>query len=428
VAETSSSDHRTDIGSNPDLNRTTARVDWIFRRLPILGLIYRDFSKSKPFTGLRVGICIHIEPKTAALCSVLTAGGAEVFITGNYGTTRDDVADYLRQGGITVYGRQVDDLPAHQTNLRRVADHCPHLIIDNGAELVSFLNDKTAANLLAGTEETTSGANRLRGELAESVRFPVVVVNDSPLKRIVENQHGVGQTFLEGFMHSTNLGVPGKRVVVVGYGWVGRGIARCFSSFGARLCIVDPDPVKALEAAVDGFRVAKLDQVLSWGDVFVTATAQVKAVGVWHMRRMRDGAILANAGHFSTEIDLDGLREAASEVTRITDDISEFTFPDGRRLTVLAAGEMLNLASGGGNPAETMDMGLALQALSLEWLLRRHADLPPTPQPVPREINDTVAEMMLKKMFAGEPGTMGSSQPLRRDGVGPARGNLPKSR
>ncbi len=390
-------------------DRVERRVDWVSRRLPILAQIEREFSSPQPFGGLCIGICLHIEPKTAALCRVLMAGGAQVVITGNFGTTQQDVADYLRGTGVTVYHAPSDDRNAHQSNLNRVAGRRPDLIIDNGAELFSVLDSETNANLIAGTEETTSGANRLRNEKAGAGWFPVVVVNDSPLKRIVENQHGVGQTLVEAFMRTTNLGVPGKRVVVLGYGWVGRGIVRSFNSFGARVCVVEPNPIKALEAAMDGFRVARLDQVLSWGNVFVTATAQPGAITGEQMQSMRDGTILVNAGHFSTELDLKGLGEVADHASRVTDHITEYVLPNGRRLTVLAGGEMLNLAAGGGNPAETMDLGLALQALSLHWLLAHHADLPSGPRPVPEEINRQVAQMMLEQIFAGESATLGSS-------------------
>ena len=393
------------------------RVGWVSRRLGLLAQIEREFTSSKPFEGLGIGICLHIEPKTAALCRVLAAGGAQVTITGNFGTTQPDVAEFLRETGITVYHSPSDDRAAHRANLRRVAARRPDLVIDNGAELSSVLNAGTNPHLLAGTEETTSGANRLRAAQAGEAMYPVVVINDSPLKRIVENQHGVGQTLVEAFMRTTNLAVPGKRVVVLGYGWVGRGIVRSFASFGARVCVVEPDPIKALEAAMDGFTVVYLEQVLSWGEVFITATAQSGAVTGDHMLAMADGTILANAGHFSAELDLKGLGEMAESTHRVTDHITEYVLSNGRRLTVLAGGEMLNLAAGGGNPAETMDLGLALQALSLQWLLTHHADLPPGPMPVPDEINRRVAQMMLEEIFAGDPSTVGSRSPLlmRRD-------------
>ena len=384
------------------------RVGWVSRRLALLAQIEREFTSSRPFGGLCIGICLHIEPKTAVLCRVLAAGGAELVISGNFGTTQNDVAHFLRESGVTVYHRPDDDRVSHKDNLARVAAHRPDLIIDNGAELFSVLGEDVHTNLLAGTEETTSGANRLREANAGAGWFPVVVINDSPLKRIVENQHGVGQTLVEAFMGTTNLSVPGKRVVVLGYGWVGRGIVRSFEAFGARVCVVEPDPIKALEAAMEGFRVARVEQVLSWGEVFVTATAQADAITAEHMRAMRDGAILVNAGHFSTELDLEGLQESSDRMDRVTDDITEYAMADGRRLTVLAGGEMLNLAAGGGNPAETMDLGLALQALSLQWLLAHHADLPPGPVPVPDEINRQVAQMMLEQIFAGEAATVGS--------------------
>lgn len=380
------------------------RVDWISRRMPILAQIERSFLTRQPFAGRCIAICLHIEPKTAVLCRVLKTGGAEVVITGNFGTTQNDVANYLRQTGVVVYHSPHDDRSAHRANLVRVAGTQPDLVIDNGAELFSVLDKAANPNLMAGTEETTSGANLLRDEPGRTAWYPVVVINDSPLKRIVENQHGVGQTFVESFMSTTNLSVPGKRVVVLGYGWVGRGIARSFRSFGARVRVVDPDPTKALEAAMEGFGVSSLQQVLPWGKVFVTATAQRAAITAEEMGGMEDGAILANAGHFSSELDLAGLRKVAGEGHQVTEHITEYVLDDGRRLTVLAGGEMLNLAAGGGNPTETMDLGLALQALSLQWLLAHRSDLRPGPRPVPEEINREVAQMMLDQMFAGAVG------------------------
>jgi adenosylhomocysteinase len=388
---------RAPVGQGP------GKIEWARSRLRLLGRLQEEFRATRPFAGLTIGICLHVEPKTAVLCGAFQAGGAEVVITGSPGTTQDDVADALRGTGALVFGAQKDDAANHLENVRMVLRREPHLILDNGADLAAGLvADPEINRVIAGTEETTTGANRLREELRGALSFPVIVINDSPLKLIMENEHGVGPTVVEGFMRATNLLVPSKRFVVFGYGSVGRGIAKCLRSLGARAGVVEPDPIRALEAALDGMLVVSTKEALKNGEVFITATGRPGVIVGEHFGQLPDGAILANAGHFAWEIDLAELRRQASGHDRLSQHVEVFTLPDGRRITLLARGEMLNLAGGGGNPVETMDLGLALQALSMLYLVRHHRELAPGPQAVPAEINFEVARSMVELLSRGQ--------------------------
>ena len=362
--------------------------------MPVLAALKRELETSRPFADVLIGVCLHVEPKTAVLCSVLQAGGAELAITGSPGTTVDDVADALRDDGVSVYGCRDDDAAAHARNLEHVMSHRPKLLLDNGADLTAAAIESPEP-ILGGTEETTTGANRLREDFAGKVVFPVIVINDSLLKGIVENQHGVGQTIVEGFMRTTNLLIPSRRFVVIGYGWCGRGIARYLKSFGGDVACVEPDEICALEAALDGFAVRELEEVLPWGDVFITVTGRPGILRREHFDVMRDGAILANAGHFSWEIELGDLA-----VRPVGDGIERIDLTNGKSLYRLTRGQMLNLAGGGGNPIETMDLGLALQTMSLARIAQDASSLVPGPQPVPDEINREVARRMLAALRA----------------------------
>jgi adenosylhomocysteinase len=375
------------------------KIRWAELHQRLLQRLRGQFSQTKPFAGLTIGMCLHVEPKTAVLCSVLQAGGAKVVITGSPGTTKNDVAVALRHSGVIVYGQQEDDSTRHQENIRQVLSHDPHLLLDNGADLVAtYFAHPGQGRVIAGTEETTTGANRLRGELREALSFPIIVINDSPLKLIIENEHGVGPTIVEGFMRETNLLVQSKSFVVFGYGSVGRGIARSLRKLGGQVTVVELDPIRALEAVLDGMRVTQLEEALGIGEVFFTATGRAGAIAAESIDRLPDGAILANAGHFSWEIDIAELRRRATAIERFREWVELFTLEDGRRITLLARGEMLNLAGGGGNPIETMDLGFALQAQSLAYLAAHYKELPAGPQPVPGEINATVARWMVENL------------------------------
>jgi adenosylhomocysteinase len=375
------------------------KIHWAEMHQRLLQRLREQFSETKPFAGLTIGMCLHVEPKTAMLCFVLQAGGADVVITGSPGTTKNDVAAALRHAGIVVYGQQEDDRGRHEENIRRVMSHDPHLLLDNGADLMAeYIANPGPGQVIAGTEETTSGANRLRGELSGALAVPVIVINDSPLKLIIENEHGVGPTIVEGFMRETNLLVESRSFVVFGYGSVGRGIARCLRKLGGHVTVVELDAIRALEAVFDGMRVTALEEALSSGEVFFTATGRPGVIAGESFDRLPDGAILANVGHFSWEIDVAELRRRASAVEHIREWVELFTLADGRRITLLAQGEMLNLAGGGGNPIETMDLGFALQAQSLAYLAAHYKELPAGPQPVPHEINITTARWMVENL------------------------------
>lgn len=383
-------------GSAP-VEQGLRKIAWAESHLRLLRRLREQFAVTMPFGGLRIGICLHVEPKTAVLCGVLRAGGAEIAITGSPGTTQDEVAAALRTTGVNVYGSRKDTGTQHQENVHQVLRHEPHLLLDNGADLAAaYAADPRPGRVFAGTEETTTGANRLREELRGALQFPIIVINDSPLKLIMENEHGVGPTVVEAFMRATNLLVPAKRFVVFGYGSVGRGIAKTLRSLGARVYVVEPDPIRALEAALAGMSVSAAEEALQTGEVFVTATGRPGIIKGAHFERLPDGAILANAGHFSWEIELPALRRQAAAAEQSGEWIEVFTMADGRRINLLARGEMLNLAGGGGNPIETMDLGLALQAQSLHYLTRHHAELARGPQPVPDEINLEVARAMVE--------------------------------
>lgn len=385
------------------LTRGTRKVRWARMHMRLLQGIAEEFVQTRPFAGITIGANIHVEPKTAVLCEVLHAGGAEVVITGNVGSTKDDVVAALRASGIMVYGRQADSVEEHMANVRRVLSHRPALLLDNGADLVAeYLAGSERWGLLAGTEETTTGANRLREDMRGAIAWPIIVINDSPLKLIMENEHGVGPVMIEGFMRETNLQVQAKRFAVIGYGSVGRGIARRLRVLGGHVHVVEPDPIRALEAALDGMGVATLDQAIAGAEIFFTATGRPDAIPASAIDRLRDGAMLANAGHFAWEIAVEHLRSQAVAVEPFREWVELFMMPDGRQITLLARGEMLNLAGGNGNAIETMDIGFALQARSLAYLAAHHAQTPPGAQPVSHAINTEVAAAMVAALSRHE--------------------------
>jgi adenosylhomocysteinase len=362
--------------------------------MPLLRELEAELSSTKPFAGMTIGICLHIEPKTAVLATALASGGAAIVITGSPGTTQNDVADWLAGKGFEVHGRREDGLAEHRRNITRVVERHPGLLLDNGADLVALVLEQ-GGNAIGATEETTTGANRLREELSGRVSFPVIVINDSPLKSIVENQHGVGQTVVSAFLQATNLGIAGRRFAVLGFGWCGRGIARYLSALGGRVAVVEPDSIRALEAALEGFEVMELEEAIPRSEVFITATGRPGVLRREHFELLPDSAILANTGHFSTEIELDALRALSREAVRVDGGIEQFTLSSGKAIYLLARGEMLNLAAAGGNPVEVMDLGLSLQAASLARIATDPSTLASGPQPVPAEINQAIATRML---------------------------------
>lgn len=381
-----------------------ARVDWIRSRMGLLADVRREFAASRPFAGRRIGMSLHVEPKTAVLVEALAAGGAELIGTGNHGSTQDDVVAYLNTvPGITIVGRRSDPIEQHERNIAAVLDADPDILLDNGGDLVAGIVARGLGDrVIGGTEETTSGGDRLRGELHGRVPFPVVVINDSLLKAIGENKHAVGQSAVESFMRLTNAMVPGRRFVVFGYGWCGRGVAHYLRALGGKVAVVDVDELKAFEATLDGFRVGTGDDFAEWGDVFVTATGRPGVLGYELVERMHDGAIIGNIGHVPWEIDVPALRANAVAHTRIVEALDRFDLPSGRHVVLLAEGRMFNLAGTEpkGNSLESMDLGFLLQSLSLERVATRAADLAPGPQPVPDDLDRTIARRMMAILHA----------------------------
>ncbi|NYJ20293.1 adenosylhomocysteinase [Glaciibacter psychrotolerans] len=380
-----------------------ARIEWIRSRMPLLAQARAEFAVSRPFEGRRIGMSLHLEPKTAVLLEALQAGGAEIIATGNHGSTQDDIVAVLRSTGMTVFGARSDSFEQHLRNVQSVLDAEPDIVLDNGGDLAAGLVARgRTASVTGGTEETTSGGARLRTELAGAVPFPVIVINDSLLKAIGENRHAVGQSVVESFMRITNLMVPGRHFIVVGYGWCGRGIAQYLRAFGGQVAIVEVDVLKAFEAALDGYRVGSATELATWADVIITATGRPDVISADVFPLLRDGVVLANSGHFPTEIDVPALREQAASVVTVADAIERIEFADGRHVVLLAGGRMVNLAGPApkGNSLESMDLGFLLQVLSLERVVTAPETLLPGAQPVPHDIERTIATRFLAALDA----------------------------
>ena len=385
------------------IESAASRVEWISSRMRLLAAVRRQFAETRPFEGHRIGMSLHIEPKTAVLLETLAAGGAEIVGTGNHGSTQDDVVAYLRNQGMTLFGRRDDTLEQHHANVAAVLDATPDILLDNGADLAAGIVARGAgASLIGGTEETTSGGDRLRDELLGQVPFPVIVINDSLLKQLGENKHAVGQSVVESFMRITNLMIPGRRFVVVGYGWCGRGVAQYLRALGGKVAVAEVDELKAFEAALDGFRVDTADGLAEWGEVFITATGRANVLTMSAIERMSDGAILANCGHFPWEIDTASLRTAATSTRTIGDTIERIDLPNGRHVILIAGGRMFNLAGTApkGNSLDSMDLGFLLQVLSLERVATGASTLVAGAQPVPDDLEREIARRMVAAMGA----------------------------
>jgi len=384
---------------NELLEKGQVRVNWIRSRMQLLRNVQETFRRERPFSNKTIGVSLHLEPKTAVLLETLKIGGARIVGTGNLGSTQDDIVEVLKSWGMTIYGERSTDKEEHLRNVAKTVSAKPDLLLDNGADLVECaIKNNLIDRISGGTEETTSGDDKLRAKFIDKINFPIIVINDSPLKRIVENQHAVGQGNVESIMRMTNLMINGRRFVIVGYGWCGRGMAHYLKSFGGRVSIVEKDPIKNLEAVMDGFRVDTLKNLASWGQFFCTATSRESVISTNEFNQMPDGAILANSGHFPDEINVRALRDLAVSVNSMGSDLEEFELPNGKKLILLAGGQMIELAGTEpkGNSIEAMDLGFMLQALSLEFLVKDAEILSSGPQPVPTSINRKVAELMVE--------------------------------
>lgn len=381
------------------VEETAHRILWTSSNMALLGRIATEFETTRPFAGLRIGVSLHLEVKTAVLLLALRAGGADVVATGNYGTSQDDVVAYLNTEGIDARGSGSDSLERHLGHVSSVLDSNPDILLDNGADLARRAVDR-ALTVLGGTEETTSGHNILAGELAPHLNFPVIVINDTPLKALVENKHAVGQSTYESFCRITNLMPQGKRFMIVGYGWCGRGIAHYMRANGAEVTVAEIDEIKALEAALDGFRVGDVAALIAGADVVITATGVDGVIGADELELAPDGILLANTGHFDREIDVVALNAQTAERIPLGDVLVRHVLTDGRSIDLIAEGRMFNLAGSQpkGNTIESMDMGFALQARSLERVARAHATLPHGAQPVPDDINRALARQFTRQM------------------------------
>ena len=376
------------------------KIEWVRRNCPLLRSLEEDFFGTKPFAGKRIALSVHLEAKTAYLCKVLTAGGAEMFVTGsNPLSTQDDVAAALVRAGLNVYawhGATNDEYFAH---IRETLSHHANIIIDDGGDLVHMLHTELQDELqyvIGGCEETTTGIVRLKAMNNEGkLRFPMVMVNNADCKHLFDNRYGTGQSVWNGINRTTNLIIAGKNVVVAGYGWCGKGVAMRAKGLGARVYVTEIDPIRAIEACMDGFAVLPMNEAAEIGDFFVTVTGCTGVITEPDFLKMKEGAILCNAGHFDVEVDMKRLREISTEAREMRKNIMGYTLPNGRHIYVLAEGRLVNLAAGDGHPAEIMDMSFAIQALSAKYLVENEGKLTGKLIDVPREVDLEVARRKL---------------------------------
>ena len=379
-------------------------VDWAAREMPVLTLIRERFMKEQPLKGLRVAACLHVTSETANLMLTLKAGGADLALcASNPLSTNDAVAAALAVNhGIKTYAIRGEDNETYYSHIEAALDHRPQLTMDDGADLVSVLHKSRREQLpevVGGTEETTTGVIRLRAMAQHGVlAYPIVAVNEADTKHMFDNRYGTGQSTIDGIIRSTNVLLAGKTFVIAGYGWVGRGLASRAKGHGADVVVTEIDPVKALEAAMDGFRVLTMDEAARDGDIFVTVTGDVNVLDRKHFEAMKDGAILANSGHFNSEINLKALDELAKSVRQVRPSVQEYRLADSRRLFLLGEGRLINLAGAEGHPAAVMDMSFANQALCSEYIARNATTLEKRVYDVPDEIDGEVARLKLHAM------------------------------
>ena len=382
-------------------------IDWAAREMPVLLLIRQRFAKEQPLKGIKVAACLHVTSETANLMLTLQAGGADIALcASNPLSTNDAVAAALvTQHSIKTYAIKGEDNDTYYQHIESALDHHPAMTMDDGADLVSVLHRKRESQIgevIGGTEETTTGVVRLRAMADRGVlRYPIVAVNEADTKHMFDNRYGTGQSTLDGIIRATNVLFAGKKVVIAGYGWVGRGLASRAKGHGADVLVTEVDSVKALEAVMDGFRVMKMEDAAKEGDIFITVTGDVNVLDRDHFAVMKDGVLLANSGHFNSEINLKALDDLATGVRQVRPHVQEYKLADGRRLHVLGEGRLINLAAAEGHPAAVMDMSFANQALSAEFIAKNASKLERKVYDVPDEIDAEVARLKLRSMGIG---------------------------
>lgn len=379
------------------------KINWVERNMPVLRGIGEDFKREKPFAGMKVALSVHLEAKTAYLCRVMEMGGAKMYVTGsNPLSTQDDVAAALVSGGMNVFAEYGCSMEQYEQCLEEVLKVGPNIIIDDGGDLVHLMHTKYTElipNVIGGCEETTTGINRLRimsrkGEL----KFPMVMVNDADCKHMFDNRYGTGQSVWDGICRTTNLIVAGKYVVISGYGWCGKGVTLRAKGLGAKVIVTETDPVRALEAVMDGYEVMPMKEAAKIGDIFCTVTGGRDIITAEHFPLMKDGAILSNAGHFNIEVDMEALEKMAVKKYEARHNIQGYVMPNGKTLFTIAEGRLVNLAAADGHPAEIMDMSFAIQALSAQFLALNKGKLAADVVAVPKDIDEAVARRKLKAM------------------------------
>jgi adenosylhomocysteinase len=379
------------------------RIEWAGREMPVLRLVRERFAREKPFKGVRIAGCLHITSETGNLAATLQAGGADLILcASNPLSTQDDVAAALVASNVPTNAIKGEDDKTYYKHINTALDHAPQLTIDDGADLVTTLHTRRSdliKNVIGGTEETTTGVIRLRSmEKDGALKYPIVAVNDAMTKHFFDNRYGTGQSTLDGITRATNVLWAGKKVVICGYGWCGRGVAMRAKGMGSHIIITEVDPLKALEAVMDGYQVLPIAEAVQIGDVFITVTGDINVIDKAHFLMLKDGAILANSGHFNVEINLAALEAIAQSKRSIRPFVEEFTLANGRRIYILGEGRLINLAAAEGHPASVMDMSFANQALCLEYLVKNKGAIKPRVYPVPEDIDKEIARLKLRSM------------------------------
>ncbi len=378
------------------------QIEWASEHMPVLNQINNRFEQEKPLEGLTLAACLHITKETAVLINTLLSGGANIALCGsNPLSTQDHVAAALAEKGTHVYAWREQTKDQYYWCIERVVDHQPKITLDDGADLVGTLHSKRIellSEIRGGTEETTTGIQRLKAmDKKGALKYPIIAVNDAFTKYLFDNRFGTGQSTIDGILRATNILLAGKNFVVSGYGWCGRGIAMRARGMGAKVIVTEVDPIRAMEAVLNGFSVMQMSKAAEIGDIFVTATGNTHVIRKEHVQKMKSGAILANSGHFNVEINIEDLNEITTVKRTIRDNLDEYVFADGRKLYLLADGRLVNLAAAEGHPSEVMDMSFANQALSVEYLVK-NKKLSPNVHPVPKEIDESIAKLKLEAM------------------------------